>query len=266
VAQNPVAELLAALVAGEVELVDLTNPLKEGVPVFPLPEPLVNTPGLTMRLLSDYDERGPSWRWHALEVGEHAGTHFDAPCHWISGRGGEAVGSVPVEKLVGPVCVIDKSAEVAAEPGFLLTAEDVVAWEDEHGLIPDGAWVLLRTGWSAHIDDHDKYLTAGTGEPLWPGPDVGCMRFLTHERSILGWGAETIGTDAGGPIPNTFDPALPAHWFLSQTGKYGLAQLAGLDRLPATGALLVAAPLRLVNGTGSPARVLAFVPRGAPQG
>ena len=101
-----------------------------------LPEPFANTPGLSRRELSRYDDRGPAWAWDVLEIGEHVGTHFDAPIHWITGRDGEDVASVPPERLVGPAVVIDKSAEAAQDPDYLLTVDQVRAFEAEHGAHP----------------------------------------------------------------------------------------------------------------------------------
>ena len=97
----------------------------EQTPVIQLPEPFANTPGLTRHELSHYDDRGPAWAWSWLEIGEHVGTHFDAPIHWITGKDGEDVASVAPGRLVGPACVIDKSAEAAADPGYLLTVADL---------------------------------------------------------------------------------------------------------------------------------------------
>ena len=97
----------------------------ENTPVLQLPEPFANTPGLTRHEISRYDDRGPAWAWNWLEIGEHVGTHFDAPIHWITGRDGEDVASVPPQRLVGPAVVIDKSAEAAADPDYLLTVDDV---------------------------------------------------------------------------------------------------------------------------------------------
>ena len=91
---STLADLADALADGAVRVVDLTQPLSERTPVLQLPEPFVNTPGLSRRELSRYDERGPAWAWSVLEVGEHVGTHFDAPIHWITGRDGEDVASV----------------------------------------------------------------------------------------------------------------------------------------------------------------------------
>ena len=248
-----VTDVVAALAAGAVRVVDLTQPLSERTPVLQLPPPLANTPGLSRREISRYDDRGPAWAWDVLQLGEHVGTHFDAPVHWITGRDGEDVASVPPARLVGPAVVIDKSAEATENPDYLLTVDDVRAFEAEHGDLPDGGWVLLRTGWDARAHDQDAFLNGGRT----PGPDVDCARLLAHERPIAGFGVETVGTDAG--AAHSFDPAFPVHNFLLGAGKYGITQLANLAELPPTGALIVVAPLKLVNGTGSPARVLALV-------
>src|SRR3954462_1533072 len=116
------AALLAALADGSVKVVDLTQPLSEDTPVIVLPEPFANTPHLSRRRLSRYDDDGPAWAWDVLELGEHTGTHLDAPVHWITGRDGEDVASTPPARLAGPVVVIDRTAQVAADPGYLLTA------------------------------------------------------------------------------------------------------------------------------------------------
>jgi kynurenine formamidase len=250
-------DLAADLASGAVRVVDLTQPLSEGTPVLRLPEPFVNTPGLSRRELSRFDDRGPAWAWSVLEVGEHVGTHFDAPIHWITGRDGEDVASVPAERLVGPAVVIDKSAEAAADPDYLLTVDDVRAFEADHGALPDGGWLLLRTGWDARAHDQDAFLNVQDGRSRTPGPDAECARWLAQETPIVGIGVETVGTDAGSAA--AFDPPFPVHARFLGAGKYGLTQLANLGELPATGAIVVVAPLRLVDGTGSPARVLAFV-------
>src|SRR5918998_6885929 len=139
--------LLDALADGSVKVVALTQPLSEDTPVIVLPEPFANTPPLSRRRLSRYDDAGPAWAWDVLEIGEHTGTHLDAPIHWVTGRDGADVASIPPARLVGPAVVIDKSAEAADDPDYLLTLEDVRAFEAEHGRLPDGGWLLLRTGW-----------------------------------------------------------------------------------------------------------------------
>ncbi len=252
--------LLDALSSGGVEVVDLTQPLSESTPVIKLPPPFVNTPGLTREEISRYDERGPAWAWYTLTIGEHVGTHLDAPIHWVTGKDGNDVASVPPTQLVGPACVIDKTAETASDSGYLLTVADLEAWEAENGRVPDGAWVLLRTGWGVRAQDEAAFLNVGPNGPETPGPDVEASRWLAYERGISGFGVETVGIDAG--AAGGFDPPFPLHNFLLGAGRLGLTQLANLDRLPATGALLVVAPLKLVGGTGSPSRVFALVPKG----
>jgi kynurenine formamidase len=255
---SPTTAVLDALADGSLTVVDLTQPLSESTPVLVLPEPLANTPRLSRRRLSRYDGAGPAWAWDVLELGEHTGTHFDAPIHWVSGRNGKDVASVEPRRLVGPAVVIDRCEECAADPGYLLTVADLEAFEAEHGRIPDGAWVLFRSGWDARAQDEEQFLNAGPEGPVTPGPDVEAARWLGRERGISGFGVETVGIDAG--AAGGFDPIYPVHQYLLGNDRYGLTQLANLDRLPPTGALLVVAPLRLVGGTGAPSRVLALVP------
>jgi kynurenine formamidase len=256
----PVSSLIEALASGEVELVDLTQPLSESTPVIKLPPPFANTPGLSRSQISRYDERGPAWAWDTLTLGEHVGTHVDAPIHWITGQNGADIGSIPPRSLVGPACVIDKTAETEADPGYLLTVADIEAWESEHGRIPEHAWVLLRTGWGSRAQDETAFLNVQDGSPRTPGPDVEASSWLASERPISGFGVETVGIDAG--AAGGFEPPFPLHNFLLGSGRLGLTQLANLERLPITGALVVVSPLRLVGGTGSPSRVFAFVPNG----
>jgi kynurenine formamidase len=258
--QNPVASLVEALASGAVEIVDLTQPLNERTPTIQLPEQFAQTPGLKVHEISRYDERGPAWAWNWLEIGEHVGTHLDAPVHWISGRDGIDVSQVPPRHLVAPAAVIDRSAESAEDPDYLLTVEDIRAFEAEHGSLPDGGWLLLLTGWDARAHDTELFLNTGPEGPRSPGFDTECARWIAEESPLVGVGVETVGIDAG--AAGDFDPPFPVHYYLLGAGKYGVTQLANLASLPPTGALLVVAPLKLTGGTGSPVRALALVPRG----
>jgi kynurenine formamidase len=253
-----IGAFIEALVDGRVRVVDLTHPLTEGTPVVELPSHWEPIPPLRLRELSAYDERGPFTYKNAIDVGEHVGTHFDAPIHWITGREGDDVSQIPASRLVGPAVVIDKRAEAEADPDVLLSVEDIHAFEREHGAIPRGGWLLLRTGWGARAHDKDAFLNKDANGSHWPGPDTECARWIA-ESELLGFGTETIGTDAG--VAHGFDPPFPVHHFLLGSGKYGLASLANLALLPPTGALVVAAPLRIQGGSGSPMRALAFVPQ-----
>ena len=251
--------LVEELRSGRVKVVDLTQPLGTDTPVIELPPIFAPSPGLSITEISHYDDKGPAWYWNTITLGEHTGTHFDAPAHWITGkdRANNTTDTIPVRQFVGPACVIDVSKEVALYEDFLLTREYVQAWEGEHGKIPAGAWLLLRTDWSKR-QGKEAFLNAKADGPHSPGFHPDCVRFLAMERNVLGVGVETVGTDAGQAA--TFDPPFPAHNLMQGNGKFGLASLCNLDQLPATGAVVIAAPLKIVNGSGSPLRVLALTP------
>jgi kynurenine formamidase len=253
------ADLTAALAGGRVEVVDLTAPLSERTPILQLPPPFANTQGFALQEISRFDERGPGWYWNNFSAGEHVGTHFDAPVHWISGRDGPDISQVPPQQLIGPAVVIDKSAECASNPDFLLEVAHVEEWQQQHGPLPEGGWLLFRTGWDSRASDQGAFLNANETGPHTPGVSVELARWLADQAPVIGFGVETVGTDAG--TAHSFQPAFPCHQYLLGAHKYGLTQLANLARLPATGTVLIAAPLPIVNGSGSPARVLALVPR-----
>src|SRR5262249_20331775 len=120
---SQVASLLDGLAGGSVEIVDLTQPLTESTPVIKLPPPFASAPGLGGEEISRYADRGPAWAWYTLTIGEHVGTHLDAPIHWVTGKDGADVASVRPEQLIGPACVIDKTAETEADNGYLLTVQ-----------------------------------------------------------------------------------------------------------------------------------------------
>ncbi len=254
------AHLADALATGAVRVVDLTQPLGPATPVIDLPPIFAASPGVTIDQISCYDERGPGWYWNTLRFGEHTGTHFDAPVHWITGKDlpNNACDTIPASRFVGPACVVDVTGDVARDPDFLLTPDRIESWEREHGRIPAGAWLLLLTGWSRRADPK-AFLNVAADGPHSPGFRADASRMLAHEREVLGVGVETIGTDAG--QAGTFDPPFPNHTIMHGAGKFGLASLCNLDQLPPTGAIVLAAPLKIVNGSGSPLRVLALVER-----
>jgi kynurenine formamidase len=252
-------DLAAALGGGGIEVVDLTAPLSAETPVIQLPPEFAQTARFELRELSRYDDRGPAWYWNDIRTGEHTGTHFDAPNHWVTGRDGEDVASVPARRLIAPAVVLDLSDRVAEDPDFLLEVEHVREWERAHGPLPDGGWLLYRTGWDARSGSQERFLNADATGPHTPGVSPACARWLGEEAPILGLGVETVGTDAG--AAHSFDPPFPCHAALMGSGKYGLTQLQNVAQLPPTGTVLVVAPLPIVSGSGSPARVLALVER-----
>lgn len=249
--------LVEELRNGRVKVVDLTQPLGPDTPVIDLPPIFAPSPGLTLEVISHYDDKGPAWYWNTLHLGEHTGTHFDAPVHWITGkdRANNTTDTLPVRQFIGPACVVDVSKEVVQYEDFLLTREHVQAWEGEHGQIAPGAWLLLRSDWSKR-QGREAFLNAREDGAHSPGFHPDCLRFLAHERDVLGVGVETVGTDAG--QAGAFDPPFPAHNIMHGSGRLGLASLCNLDQLPPTGAVVIAAPLKIVNGSGSPLRVIAL--------
>ncbi|MEV6101284.1 cyclase family protein [Nocardia sp. NPDC051981] len=249
--------VIEATRSGAVDIIDLTTPLQESTPILQLPPPLANTVPFRLEEISRYDDRGPAWYWNNIHTGEHTGTHLDAPVHWLSGRDGHDVSQAPMRTLFAPVAMIDMTAEVAADPEFLLEVDHIRRWEKEHGPLPAGGWLLYRTGWESRGED----AAAFTNDGHTPGVSAACAKWLAEESALTGLGVETVGTDAGAAAG--FEPPFPCHSQLLGANKWGLTSLRNLARLPATGALLIVSPLPIVGGSGSPARVLALVERDA---
>ncbi|MFV0301846.1 MAG: cyclase family protein [Paracoccus sp. (in: a-proteobacteria)] len=261
-AKEVLGALAGLLASGEVEVVDLTGVLGPETPLLKLPPELaVDTPPVRIHEISNYDRNGPFWAWNWLELGEHSGTHFDAPHHWITGKdyADGFTDTLDVQRLIAPVNVLDFSGEAAANPDFLLTVDHIRAWETEHGEIGAGEWVVLRSDWDRFAEDEARFLNADATGPHTPGPTAEAMSYLIG-KGIVGWGNQCIGTDAG--QAGGMEPPFPAHNLLHANNRFGLASLANLDRLPPKGAILVPAPLKIKHGTGSPIRALALVARG----
>jgi kynurenine formamidase len=250
------SDLVSGLSSGSIRVVDLTAPLSDETPILVLPPEFGQTAQFQLEEISVYDDRGPAWYWNNFRTGEHTGTHFDAPNHWVTGKGKDDVASVPASRLVAPAAVLDFSAQVADDPDFLVDIADVQAWESQHGELPAGGWILVRTGWDARKTQQDAINANETG-PHSPGMTAACARWIAEEKPVIGLGVETVGTDAG--AAHSFDPNFPCHSYLMGNDKYGLTQLQNLATLPPTGAVVIAGPLPIVTGSGSPARVLALV-------
>jgi kynurenine formamidase len=257
-ADAPLTEIAHQIARGEIRVVDLTQTLSPEFPALQLPPQFGQTWAFKQERISQYDEQGPGWYWNNFSCGEHTGTHFDAPVHWVTGKDhpDNSVDTIPPRQFIGPACVIDASQAVAADPDFNLTPAFIEAWEARHGRIPAGAWVLFRTDWSKRITDPAAYVNMREDGPHTPGPSQAAVELLVS-RDVRGFGVETINTDAGQshgwPLP------YPCHTLMHGANKYGLQCLTNLDQLPPTGAVVLAAPLKIKGGSGSPLRVLAFV-------
>jgi len=256
---SALATVARAMMSGDIEVVDLTHTLDPDFPVIVLPPEFGQCARFRVEEVSRYDQRGPGWYWRNFSCGEHTGTHFDAPVHWISGKDlpNASVDTIPADAFVRSACVLDCSKEAAADEDYLLTQSFIENWESRHGRIPAGSWVLMRTDWSRRRGG--AYLNLREDGAHSPGPSADAVRFLIEERDIVGFGTETVGTDAGQAQHLT--PPYPAHYLFHGANRYGLQCLANLDRLPPTGALLLCPPLKIRHGSGSPLRVLALVER-----
>ncbi len=230
-----------ALVLSAPRLVDLTQPLGPATPLWPGSTPFAAA------TVADYETHGGYAR--ELAVPEHAGTHVDAPAHIA--RGGATVDTLPLDALVRPAVKLDVRGLVSGDAGYALSAAAIEQLEAEQGGIPAGSAVLVQTGWDAYLGDPHRY--GATDPPAFPGLAADAAELLVA-RGAAGVGIDTLGIDPG----HAGD--LPAHRITLPAGLWHLEGLVGLERVPARGAWLVVAPLPLVAGSGSPARVFAILP------
>lgn len=201
-------------------------------------------------------EGGFFYSANSLSTPEHGGTHLDAPIHFAEGQW--TTEQIPLERLIGPAVVIDAAEQAAADPDYRLDGEDLFAWETEHGLVPEGAIVLLRTGWSERWPDALAYLgddTPGDASNLhFPAYGEEVTRTLVEERRVAVLGIDTASIDYG---PST---DFVVHQVAMGANVAGLENLTNLDRVPATGAWVVALPMKITGGSGGPARIVALLP------
>jgi kynurenine formamidase len=239
-----------------VQLVDLTHPLDSATLYWP------TSPSRFQMERLAYGPTPGGWFYSAnrFSAPEHGGTHLDAPIHFH--EGGVTADRVPLDRLIAPAVVIDVTDRAAADPDYRLTPGDVDAFERDHGVIPAGAIVLLRTGWSTRWPDPKRYLgddRPGDASNLhFPSYGAEAARILVEQRHVAALGADVASIDYG---PST---DFLVHRIAAAQGVPGLENLTNLDRLPATGAVVAALPLKIAGGSGGPARVVAFVPGATP--
>jgi kynurenine formamidase len=223
-----------------VRIIDLTQTVGPATPPWP-----VGGAPLEANVTVTFDDGGCYVR--RIAVDEHYGTHFDAPAHYA--RDGLRVDAVPVSSLVRPAVVVDVREASAADADHKVPAGTFTAWEAEHGTIEAGAAVLVMTGWDAHRDDPARYLS----DLRFPGLSTDAGQLLV-DRRVAGIGIDTLGIDPG------CEPECPVHRITMPAGLWHLEGLVGLDRLPVRGSWIVAGAMRLEDGSGAPARVIALVP------
>jgi len=254
------ANFIDLMAKGDFKVIDLTHTLSPDFPPLQLPPQFGQVSAFKIETISQYNDAGPAWYWNNFTCGEHTGTHFDAPVHWISGKDvpNNSVDTIDPSNFIAPAVVVDATEPVSQNEDWVLTPDYLKAWEAEHGRIPEGNWVLLRTGWSKRLSDPASYVNVREDGAHTPGPSQEAVEWLIKERNVHGFGVETINTDAGQsfgwPVP------YPCHTLMHGAGKFGLQCLNNLDQLPPKGAVIIAAPLKIQAGSGSPLRVLALVP------
>ncbi|MBN1205594.1 MAG: cyclase family protein [Myxococcaceae bacterium] len=239
-ANSPAAWLARARV------VELGHPFAPDMPVFP------GGVRLSAKVMGTVEHDGYYIR--QLEIGEHTGTHVDAPAHFAAGSA--PVDKLPPEALMGPAAVVDVTAQVAANPDYEVSPGDIEAWERKHGALQPQHLVLIRTGWAARWPDEQRYRnTDASGVMHFPGLSAAASRLL-RQRQVRGIGIDTLSTDPG---PST---TFEQHKDFLTGGGYHIENLADLSMLPPTGAFIVVSPLPVKDGSGAPARVFAFLPPG----
>lgn len=239
---------IAAL--ADATLVDLTHPLS--------PDSLYWPNGKPFEYARDLWGLREDGKWYAMgsyATPEHLGTHLDAPIHFAPDVW--TAGEIPVDRFFGPAVVIDITERAAADPDTTLQVADIEGWEANHGAVPGGAIVLVRTGWSSHWPDWNAYY--GSDDPFdtttlhFPGVSPEAAAALV-QRGVHGVGIDTASIDPGN------DTAFDAHRVLATGQLYNLENLTNLDRLPEAGAYVIALPVKIEGGSGGQARVVAVLP------
>jgi kynurenine formamidase len=234
--------------------VDLTHPFDERAIYWPTEEGFVLERGRAGRT-----EAGYWYEAHRMRLAEHGGTHLDAPVHFH--EGGSTAERVPLEKLIAPAVVVDVTAACAKSRDHAVSVAELERFEAAHGRIPDGAALLLRTGFSAHWPDRARYLgtsergAAAVAQLHFPGLDPAAARWLVANRNVAAVGIDTASIDPG---PSQ---RFESHQILFAADVPAFENLAHLDHLPATGAVLVALPMKIAGGSGGPLRAVAILPR-----
>lgn len=234
-------------------LVDLTHPFDEKTIYWP------TSPSNFQlnRLAFGKTEGGYFYSSNAFCTPEHGGTHLDAPIHFAEGR--RTMEQIPLEQLIAPAVVIDVSAKAAADPDYRLAPEDVRAWEAKHGAVPQGAIVLLRTGWGKRWPDRKRYLgddKPGDASNLhFPSFGAESARYLVEQRKVGALGVDTASIDYG-PSKDFI-----VHQIANGANVFGLENVANLEEVPETGAWVIALPMKIAGGSGGPVRIVALVPK-----
>ncbi len=226
-----------------VPMVDLTQTLSAKIPR------LKDQHRFALHKIYDSSNYYANW----FEASDQSGTHISAPEQYA--RNTFTIDRIVPQDLIGPAIVIDVTLKCRRNPDYMLSKKDIEAWEDENGKVPSGAIVIMYTGWQAKWETPSVYLNKGKDGFLhYPNFSVDAAQFLIRERDIKAIGIDTIGVDPGQ------SSIFPVHIIMHKSGKYLIENLTNLDRLPTTGAVIIALPIKIEKGGAAPARVIALLP------
>src|SRR6516225_3632556 len=235
---------LAAPARRFTSVVDLTHTMSPEFPTF------FGVPGIEMDKKFDLKKDGFNLYW--WRIVEHAGTHLDAPIHFS--ESGATVEKISADTLVVPLAVVDVAAKAAQNPDYLLTREDLADWEKKHRRLPDNCCVAMQSGWAQHVGNPAKFAGKdGAGVLHFPGVSPQAAEWLMKERKVLGLAVDTLSLDHG-PSKD-----FKVHYAWLPSGRWGLENVANLDKVPASGAMLVVGLAKVKDATGGPARLIALV-------
>ena len=227
-------------------ILDLTQEISPTSPVF--------FPTMAFSAQQDTEEAKLHIYSRNFKASEHLGTHVDAPSHFGGDKNRQMVSELTLRQLVAPAIVVDITLAVKKNSDYLLSLADLDAWEKGNGTIPAQSVVIANTGWSGRWKQGEPYRNADAkGVMHFPGFSVEAARRLV-ERKVAGLGIDTLSVDYG---PSS---DFKVHYTTQPNGIYHIENMANLDQLPAKGATLIASPLKLKDGSGSPARIWAIVP------
>jgi kynurenine formamidase len=221
---------------------DLTHVFSPRTPVFPAFKPIQIRPKFSIAKDGFFANE--------VTFDEHTGTHLDAPVHFVANA--VTADRLPADRFFAPLAVISIAARAAKDADALLSVDDVLAWEKQHGRLPAGAFVAMYSGWDAKVGTVDRFLNKDAkGTMHAPGFGEVAARFLVTERDIVGAGVDTLSLD--GASASKF----VAHLALLGAGKYGVELLANLSTVPPAGAMIIVGGPKHEGATGGPARVYA---------
>jgi kynurenine formamidase len=245
----PVQQMLAGK-----KFIDLTHAFAPGIPRWP------GFPEEKRKTIYWYDKRpdtmGAGFFAEVFTLVGQTGTHVDPPAHFAKGL--RTVDQIEIKEMILPLAVVDVHEEVGQNPDYALTIERLNKWEKDHGRIPAGAFVAMRTDWSKRWPDAVKMENKDAkGVAHYPGWSLPALKFLYEERKITASGHETTDTDPG--IATSKDDYSLESYILS-TNHYQIELLTNLDQVPEAGAIVVVSFPKPKGGSGFPARVFAILP------